>query len=149
MKVVALPLSYRYQEQTRLLPIILQVSVDESLHFSNHPLERYPSRQPHDDPDHCAEHAAGDATPAPQQRTGIAPSGDAEDQESGGDANGSLRMPTSVSAYLFFHPPRCPGAPPLDRGLGPNSGPDCRESVGWMIRLLPPKGLVGRAPPSR
>jgi hypothetical protein len=32
--------------------------------------------------------------------------------------------------YRFFHPPRCPGAPPLDRGAGPNSGPDWRESVG-------------------
>src|SRR6202000_1187025 len=38
--------------------------------------------------------------------------------------------------YLFFHPPRFPGAPPLDRGDGPNSGPDSRELVGWMI-LLP------------
>src|SRR4051795_7082691 len=39
-------------------------------------------------------------------------------------------------AYRFFHPPRCPGAPPLERGAGPNSGPDWRESVGWKI-LLP------------
>ena len=31
------------------------------------------------------------------------------------------------SRYLFFHPPRCPGAPPIDRGAGPNSGPDCRN----------------------
>jgi hypothetical protein len=38
--------------------------------------------------------------------------------------------PRPDRAYLFFHPPRFPGAPPLDRGLGPNSGPDCRESVG-------------------
>lgn len=30
-------------------------------------------------------------------------------------------------SYLFFHPPRCPGAPPVDRGAGPNSGPDCRN----------------------
>src|ERR1700688_10879 len=42
----------------------------------------------------------------------------------------------SLGAYLFFHPPRCPGAPPLERGAGPNSGPDWRESVGWKI-LLP------------
>src|SRR4051794_21888303 len=38
--------------------------------------------------------------------------------------------------YLFFQPPRCPGAPPVERGAGPNSGPDWRESVGWKI-LLP------------
>jgi hypothetical protein len=38
--------------------------------------------------------------------------------------------------YLFFHPPRWPGAPPEERGAGPNSGPDWRESVGWKI-LLP------------
>jgi len=53
--------------------------------------------------------------------------------------------------YLFFHPPRCPGAPPLDRGAGPNSGPDWRESVGWKI-LLPPGsvvGLLGLSPPGR
>jgi len=31
------------------------------------------------------------------------------------------------------------GAPPVDRGAGPNSGPAWRESVGWKI-LLP---LVG------
>ena len=41
--------------------------------------------------------------------------------------------------YRFFHPPRFPGAPPVDRGAGPNSGPDWRESVGWKI-LLPPTG---------
>src|SRR5260370_34811333 len=42
--------------------------------------------------------------------------------------------------YRFFHPPRCPGAPPLERGAGPNSGPDWAESVGWKIwlRLLAP-----------
>jgi hypothetical protein len=43
--------------------------------------------------------------------------------------------------YRFFHPPRCPGAPPLDLGVGPNSGPDWRESVGWKI-LLPVAGPV-------
>src|SRR5207302_2081822 len=43
------------------------------------------------------------------------------------------------STYLFFHPPRCPGAPPLERGAGPNSGPDWRESVDWKI-LLPLAG---------
>ena len=42
----------------------------------------------------------------------------------------------SDTSYLFFHPPRWPGAPPLERGAGPNSGPDRRESVGWKI-LLP------------
>jgi len=57
--------------------------------------------------------------------------------------------------YLFFHPPRCPGAPPVERGAGPNSGPDWRESVGWKI-LLPlagpvssPEGLRGAARPGR
>jgi hypothetical protein len=45
----------------------------------------------------------------------------------------------SVSPYRFFHPPRCPGAPPVERGVGPNSGPDWRESVGWKI-LLPVLG---------
>src|SRR5215217_6871470 len=52
--------------------------------------------------------------------------------------------------YLFFHPPRWPGAPPLERGEGPNSGPDWRESVGWKI-LVPPgrSGLRGLAPPGR
>ena len=33
----------------------------------------------------------------------------------------------------------------VERGEGPNSGPDWRESVGWMIRLLSPNGLSGRA----
>ena len=37
---------------------------------------------------------------------------------------------SAVLTYRFFHPPRCPGAPPLERGAGPNSGPDWRESVG-------------------
>ncbi len=54
---------------------------------------------------------------------------------------GSLRTPMSDAAYRFFHPPRCPGAPPLERGAGPNSGPDWRESVGWKILLpLPDAG---------
>ena len=43
-------------------------------------------------------------------------------------------------SYRFFHPPRCPGAPPLDLGAGPNSGPDSRELVGWMILLPLPAG---------
>ena len=51
--------------------------------------------------------------------------------------------------YLFFHPPRCPGAPPVERGEGPNSGPDWRELVGWMIRLSPPNGFCGSAPSGR
>jgi hypothetical protein len=56
----------------------------------------------------------------------------------------------SLIGYRFFHPPRCPGAPPLDRGAGPNSGPDWRESVGWKI-LVPPgsSGLRGFAPLGR
>src|ERR1700686_4905943 len=55
------------------------------------------------------------------------------------------RIPTkptlgaSLYCYRFFHPPLCPGAPPLERGAGPNSGPDWRESVGWKI-LLPVLG---------
>jgi hypothetical protein len=54
------------------------------------------------------------------------------------------------SNYLFFHPPLCPGAPPLERGAGPNSGPDWRESVGWKILLLLlGEGLRGVAPPGR
>jgi hypothetical protein len=35
-----------------------------------------------------------------------------------------------------------PGAPPLERGAGPNSGPDWRESVGWKILLPPGLGLA-------
>jgi hypothetical protein len=46
------------------------------------------------------------------------------------------RIDSVVDRYRFFHPPRCPGAPPVERGEGPNSGPDWRESVGWKI-LLP------------
>jgi hypothetical protein len=38
-----------------------------------------------------------------------------------------------------FHPPRFPGAPPVDLGAGPNSGPDSRELVGWKI-FVPPTG---------
>ncbi len=45
--------------------------------------------------------------------------------------------------YLFFHPPRCPGAPPVERGAGPNSGPDWRESAGWKILLPSRNGLDG------
>src|SRR6202042_3543162 len=60
---------------------------------------------------------------------------------------GSLRMPMSdtVAAYLFFQPPRCPGAPPVERGEGPNSGPDWRESLGWTILLRSPNGFSGSA----
>jgi hypothetical protein len=55
---------------------------------------------------------------------------------------GSLRMPMSdTGSYLFLHPPLWPGAPPLERGAGPNSGPDWRESMGWKI-LLPVLGLM-------
>src|SRR6185312_1554856 len=52
--------------------------------------------------------------------------------------------------HRFFHPPRWPGAPPLERGAGPNSGPDWRESVGWKI-FVPPgsSGLRGFAPSGR
>jgi hypothetical protein len=53
-------------------------------------------------------------------------------------------MPMSDS-YRFFHPPLRPGAPPLLRGAGPNSGPDWRESVGWMMRLSSPNGFGGSA----
>ena len=48
---------------------------------------------------------------------------------------------SDTGSYRFFHPPLCPGAPPLERGAGPNSGPDWRESVGWKI-LLPVLGLM-------
>src|SRR6202042_1286675 len=27
-------------------------------------------------------------------------------------------LTSDTGAYRFFHPPRCPGAPPLERGLG-------------------------------
>jgi hypothetical protein len=50
-----------------------------------------------------------------------------------------------INLYRFFHPPRCPGAPPVDRGAGPNSGPDWRESVGWKILL--PLLLAGSSGP--
>ena len=46
---------------------------------------------------------------------------------------------SDTGCYRFFHPPLWPGAPPLERGAGPNSGPDWRESVGWKI-LLPVLG---------
>src|ERR1700730_15915130 len=49
--------------------------------------------------------------------------------------------PPALDRYRFFHPPLCPGAPPVERGAGPNSGPDWRESVGWKI-LLPLRGAV-------
>src|SRR5438477_11923040 len=52
-----------------------------------------------------------------------------------------MRVCRPARFYLFFHPPRCPGAPPVERGEGPNSGPDWRESVGWKI-LLPLLGSV-------
>ena len=45
--------------------------------------------------------------------------------------------------YRRFQPPRFPGAPPVERGAGPNSGPDSRELVGWTILLSLPKGLSG------
>src|SRR5579863_9628436 len=48
----------------------------------------------------------------------------------------SPAMTKSDGRYRFFQPPRWPGAPPVERGEGPNSGPDWRESVGWKI-LLP------------
>jgi hypothetical protein len=51
----------------------------------------------------------------------------------------------ALCRYRFFHPPRLPGAPPDDRGAGPNSGPDSREFVGWMILLVSPKGFGGSA----
>jgi len=61
-----------------------------------------------------------------------------------------LPIVASFVAYRFFHPPRCPGAPPLERGEGPNSGPDWRESVGWKIFVLPgSSGLRGLAPSGR
>jgi hypothetical protein len=51
---------------------------------------------------------------------------------------------TADNPYRFFHPPRCPGAPPLDLGAGPNSGPDWRESVGWKILLPLPASVSSR-----
>src|SRR5437762_13749383 len=62
---------------------------------------------------------------------------------------------TRCRRYRFFHPPLCPGAPPVERGAGPNSGPDWRESVGWKILLPVPAagssgaGLCGLARPGR
>src|SRR6266581_8495171 len=61
----------------------------------------------------------------------------------------------NAQPHRFFHPPRCPGAPPVERGMGPNSGPDWRESVGWKILLPLPgprssgEGLRGAARPGR
>jgi len=49
------------------------------------------------------------------------------------------------TAYRFFHPPRLPGAPPVERGEGPNSGPESRELFGWMILLVSPNGFAGSA----
>src|ERR1700704_7125200 len=60
-----------------------------------------------------------------------------------------------IMLYRFFHPPRCPGAPPVERGLGPNSGPDWRGAGGWRNLLLLPgsvsscEGFCGRAPAGR
>ena len=49
---------------------------------------------------------------------------------------------SDTGSYRFFHPPRCPGAPPVERGAGPNSGPDWRELVGWKLLLpVPASGL--------
>src|SRR6201999_477091 len=45
--------------------------------------------------------------------------------------------------YLRFHPPRLPGAPPVERGAGPNSGPECCELVGCTILLVSPNGFSG------
>ena len=57
----------------------------------------------------------------------------------------SLRVTVMVRnlSQRFFHPPRFPGAPPVDRGAGPNSGPESRELLGWMILLVLPNGLAG------
>ena len=51
--------------------------------------------------------------------------------------NENLAFTRNAGRYPFFHPPLCPGAPPVVRGAGPNAGPDWRESLGWKI-LLPP-----------
>ena len=37
------------------------------------------------------------------------------------------------------------GQPPVERGEGPNSGPESRELEGWMIRLVLPNGFSGSA----
>jgi hypothetical protein len=66
------------------------------------------------------------------------------------DCFAALAMTAVRAVYRFFHPPRCPGAPPLERGAGPNSGPDSLEFVGWKILLpLPNSGLRGLVPPGR
>src|SRR3954466_5612880 len=54
-----------------------------------------------------------------------------------------FRIASAGSDYRFFHPPRWPGAPPVERGEGPNSGPDWRESVGWKILLPLRAGELG------
>ena len=51
----------------------------------------------------------------------------------------------SCQPYRFFHPPLFPGAPPVDRGAGPNSGPDSRELVGWKILVPPPSSDAEQA----
>src|SRR6266700_2585178 len=64
------------------------------------------------------------------------PSGQPQHEAHDGARKGAA---TRCRRYRFFHPPLCPGAPPVERGVGPNSGPDWRESVGWKI-LLPLTG---------
>ena len=61
----------------------------------------------------------------------------------GGEAEAGKGGEPIGESHRFFHPPRCPGAPPLERGEGPNSGPDWRESVGW--KILVPRGEFGLA----
>ena len=56
-----------------------------------------------------------------------------------------MRNNAVLERHRFFHPPRCPGAAPVERGAGPNSGPDCWESLGWMILLRWPNGFSGNA----
>ena len=51
--------------------------------------------------------------------------------------------------YLFFHPPRLPGAPPLERGEGPVERPECscppsRIDFGWKILLSIPGPISSR-----
>ena len=43
----------------------------------------------------------------------------------------------SIEIYRFFHPPRCPGAPPLERGAGPRLLAS-RVEVGCQILLSLP-----------
>jgi hypothetical protein len=77
-------------------------------------------------PARCAGDGAGQEAGAAEQQ------GDLQDA----DGIGRGILTADISFYRFFQPPRCPGAPPLERGVGPNSGPDWRESLGWKI-LLP------------